>query len=253
MLRIINKNKEYEIEFNGIKIFLSQNPTLLYKELFIDSNIQINDINIKNENIIYINELTKLNEFVNFSKKSFLIKEIFQLLDQYPIINKENLESIVSKINEKSNFEIIDSFEGDQVKIISLLVELINNDYLNLKTFKFLCNYIFEEPRIFILDNVSWIDLETLKEYMNIHSFILITNNIPTRCLTNISDIELIVSFNEEYNYFDILDYQSLLNYLEKEMNIEINEQSFLSIIKEKNTENYLKIVNFLLNICEKY
>lgn len=155
MLKIINKNKEYEIEFNGIKIFLSQNPTLLYKELFIDSNIQINDINIKNENIIYINELTKLNEFVNLSKKSFLIKEIFQLLDQYPIINKENLESIVSKINEISNFEIIDSSEGDQVKIINLLLELINNDYLNLKTFKFLCSSIFEEPKLFILDNVS--------------------------------------------------------------------------------------------------
>lgn len=88
---------------------------------------------------------------------------------------------------------------------------------------------------------------------MNIHSFVLITNNISTTYLTNISDLELIVSFNEEHNYFDILDYQSLLNYLEKEINIEINEQYFLSIIKEKNTENYLKIVNFLLNICEKY
>ncbi len=252
MLEIVNKNKEYEIEFNGIKIFLSQNPTLLYKELFINSNIRINNINIKNENIIYINELTKLNEFVNLSKKSFLIKEIFILLNEYPIINKENLQSIVSRINEISNFEILDFSDGDQTKIISLLVELINNDYLNLKTFKFLRTHIFDEPKLFILDNVSWIDLENLKEYINIHSFILITNNIP-KYLTTTKELELFTSFSEEYNYFDVLDYLSLLNYLEKEMNIEINEQSFLSIIKDKNTENYLKIVNFLLNKCKFY
>lgn len=136
MLSINKNNIECELEFDGIKIFQTQNPTKLYKDLILDSVINIDNKNIKLDNVIYINELTKLTDFVNLNKKSFLIKEIINLLEQYPIINISNINNIKDYINNKYQEELIDTNEGDNNKLINLFIEFINQEYLNKSLFK---------------------------------------------------------------------------------------------------------------------
>lgn len=244
----INKNDiECKLEFDGIKIFQTQNPTKLYKDLILDSVINIDNKNIKLDNVIYINELTKLTDFVNLNKKSFLIKEIINLLEQYPIINISNINNIKDYINNKYQEELIDTNEGDNNKLINLFIEFINQEYLNKSLFKLILNYCFEDSKLIILDNVSWIELNDLYGWLNEHKFIIITYDFR-EYIKNASELELLVTFKQNYDYVEMLDSNKLIVYLEKHMNIEVNKEKINTWLNNKNS---LESLSFLSNILK--
>lgn len=247
MLSINKNNIECELEFDGIKIFQTQNPTKLYKDLILDSVINIDNKNIKLDNVIYINELTKLTDFVNLNKKSFLIKEIINLLEQYPIINISNINNIKDYINNKYKEELIDTNEGDNNKLINLFIEFINQEYLNKSLFKLILDYCFEDSKLIILDNVSWIELNDLYSWLNEHKFIIITYDFR-EYIKNASELELLVTFKQNYDYVEMLDSNKLMVYLEKHMNIEVNKEKINSWLNDKNN---LESLSFLSNILK--
>lgn len=247
MLSINKNNIECELEFDGIKIFQTQNPTKLYKDLILDSVINIDNKNIKLDNVIYINELTKLTDFVNLNKKSFLIKEIINLLEQYPIINISNINNIKDYINNKYQEELIDTNEGDNNKLINLFIEFINQEYLNKSLFKLILDYCFEDSKLIILDNVSWIELNDLYGWLNEHKFIIITYDFR-EYIKNASELELLVIFKQNYDYVEMLDSNKLIVYLEKHMNIEVNKEKINTWLNNKNS---LESLSFLSNILK--
>ncbi len=247
MLSINKNNIECELEFDGIKIFQTQNPTKLYKDLILDSVINIDNKNIKLDNVIYINELTKLTDFVNLNKKSFLIKEIIILLEQYPIINISNINNIKDYINNKYQEELIDTNEGDNNKLINLFIEFINQEYLNKSLFKLILDYCFEDSKLIILDNVSWIELNDLYGWLNEHKFIIITYDFR-EYIKNASELELLVTFKQNYDYVEMLDSNKLIVYLEKHMNIEVNKEKINTWLNNKNS---LESLSFLSNILK--
>lgn len=247
MLSINKNNIECELEFEGIKIFQTQNPTKLYKDLILDSVINIDNKNIKLDNVIYINELTKLTNFVNLNKKSFLIKEIINLLEQYPIINIGNINNIKEYINNKYQEELIDTNEGDNNKLINLFIEFINQEYLNKSLFKLILDYCFEDSKLIILDNVSWIELNDLYSWLNEHKFIIITYDFR-EYIKNSSELELLVTFKQNYDYVEMLDSNKLIVYLEKHMNIEVNKEKINTWLNNKNN---LESLSFLSNILK--
>lgn len=247
MLSINKNNIECELEFDGIKIFQTQNPTKLYKDLILDSVINIDNKNIKLDNVIYINELTKLTDFVNLNKKSFLIKEIINLLEQYPIINISNINNIKDYINNKYQEELIDTNEGDNNKLINLFIEFINQEYLNKSLFKLILDYCFEDSKLIILDNVSWIELNDLYGWLNEHKFIIITYDFR-EYIKDASELELLVTFKQNYDYVEMLDSNKLIVYLEKHMNIEVNKEKINTWLNDKNN---LESLSFLSNILK--
>lgn len=247
MLSINKNNIECELEFDGIKIFQTQNPTKLYKDLILDSVINVDNKNIKLDNVIYINELTKLTDFVNLNKKSFLIKEIINLLEQYPIINIGNINNIKDYINNKYQEELIDTNEGDNNKLINLFIEFINQEYLNKSLFKLILDYCFEDSKLIILDNVSWIELNDLYGWLNEHKFIIITYDFR-EYIKNASELELLVTFKQNYDYVEMLDSNKLIVYLEKHMNIEVNKEKINTWLNNKNS---LESLSFLSNILK--
>lgn len=247
MLSINKNNIECELEFDGIKIFQTQNPTKLYKDLILDSVINIDNKSIKLDNVIYINELTKLTDFVNLNKKSFLIKEIINLLEQYPIINISNINNIKDYINNKYQEELIDTNEGDNNKLINLFIEFINQEYLNKSLFKLILDYCFEDSKLIILDNVSWIELNDLYGWLNEHKFIIITYDFR-EYIKNASELELLVTFKQNYDYVEMLDSNKLIVYLEKHMNIEVNKEKINTWLNNKNN---LESLSFLSNILK--
>ena len=56
MIKILKNNKNYEFDFEGLKILNCNNTTKIYKQWFLDSVIQIDNKTYKQEDIIYISE-----------------------------------------------------------------------------------------------------------------------------------------------------------------------------------------------------
>lgn len=247
MLTINKENIECELNFDGIKVFQTSNPVKLYKNLILESNISIDSKIIKRDNIIYINELTKLDNFVSLGKKSFLIREIINLLDSYPIINVENIKLIKDYINNKYSEELIDVNDGDVGKVINLFLEFINSEYLNKSLFKFVLENCFDESKLIILDQVSWLNIQDLYSYVNEHKFIVITHDFRNY-IENSQMLELLVSFKDDYNYVEMLDSNKLLVYLEQQMNIEIDDTKIDHLLNDKNSQ---ESVNFYFNVLK--
>lgn len=248
MLNIYNSWVEYEINFDGIKVFHTSNPTKFYRDIILQGKINIDNRNIKSDDVIYINELTKVSDFINLNKKSFLMKEIIDLLESHPIINQENINQISKLINNKYQDNLIDITSGDINKIISTFLEFVNDDYLSINTFKIALEQEFTNSKLFILDNVSWINLKILYPYLNEHKFIILTNDFRDY-IKDCNEFELLVLVKENYDYTEIHDNERLWMYLEKEINENLDHSKIDTLLSNKNDINSLKMMSILQKI----
>ena len=249
MLRILKNNREYEIEFNGIKIFNCSNTTNVYKNIFVDSHITIDDKEFNKDNIIYINELTKLDDFINLSKKSFVLNLIFKLLEENNIIQRENINKIVEKINDELEIELLSESEGDISKIIQQLFEINEIGYLNIELLDLLFEKCFSNKKyLFVLDNVSWIKIDKLLKYINNHNFIILTNDFRDLIYQK-NHLEIITLIKKEYNYQDLINWELIINMIEKELSIIIDDDIFKKFILEKDSLLSLRMLSIVKNI----
>ena len=236
MFSITQNSLEIEFEFDGIKVIDTPNPTKFYKDIILDSNIYIDDKLIKKENIVYINELTKFSDHLSLTKKSFVIKKVIDYIESYPIINIDNMNIIKNKINDEIGYELLDVTDGDTTKIILLLIELLNDEFLDFEKFKIILSQVFDERKLIILDNVSFVEIEKIEKFINEHHFLFLTNDYRNHIKSK-SELELIVFFDENYKYKEILDYETLITFMEKELNLEINNSYFNEFILNKSKE----------------
>lgn len=242
MLKIKNKNTVNEFEFNGIKIIQTDNPTLLFRN-FISANsfLEINNLKIPNDDIIYLNELTKFNEIVKLNKSTNIFKVIFDEIKEFPIINHENINKITEKIN-KNYFKILENNEGDLSKIILSIFELLDLGYLSKKNFIFIINHVLNNKKYtFIMDNITWFKYIDFIPFINNHNFIILTNDFR-QYINNINDLELLYISDENLNGVDIICKNSLINYLEKELNIIFDNNLFNKFIIDKENAEMEKI-----------
>ena len=156
MFKIIDNQKFIEFEFNGIKIIQANNPTIIIKNFFDDNiNIEINGLKISKDNIVHFNEITKFNEIIRLSKNSNVFKAIFNEMEEFPIINYENINRITEKINNE-HFELLENSDGDLSKLILSFFQLLDLGYLDKEKFIFLIENFFNDKKYtFILENIS--------------------------------------------------------------------------------------------------
>lgn len=250
MIKITKINKEIELEFKGIKIFNSENPSLLTRNIFMDkSSVFIDEKIIKSSEILYINSYTKVNDYINLNKNSETISMILKYISDFPIINEENIEKIVSLINNnEANINILETNEGDLNKIISIFIDVIDLGYFDLKKFMFLLkNNFFKNYKLIVFDNVDWINVDILGELINWNNFIIITNDF-TKYLDKVTNIDLLTFFDNNLEYFDILDNEKIISYLESKLNIELNNNFYKNnILNDKLAR--MKIIYEIYNL----
>lgn len=237
MLKIIQDNKEYEFKFDGSKIFQTSNPTLLYKQLFINSTIFIDDKLINKEDIVYLDELSKTDQFINLNKKSELLKEIIDLTSTYPLINQDNLNQIIATINNNLALDVLSSNDGDIIKIISTFLEVNDLNFLDETKFEIILNKYLNSKKLFILNDLTWLNNQQIYNHLNEHNFIIITNNF-CNYIKHKNELETLVIFKNNYVYTEILDYEKLIAYLEMKINICIDDKIFHNFLKQ--TDEYI-------------
>lgn len=218
MLEIKKSAVYHELEFKGIKILDVNNTTKFYKEVLLGAELTIDNKSISNDDIIFINELSKVTDFLDLTKKSQLFSDICDLLEQFPIINTNSVNSIFSKLNAEYD-DLIEMNDGDIFKIVNSIFDL-KDEYLNLKLLELLVNKCYKSRKTIILDNVSWFTVEFALKYINMHNFILITNDFFSY-LTLFKDIEMVSFINREHKCVCVRDPQIVLEYLQKSINSE--------------------------------
>lgn len=247
MFEIIKNKFSLDFDYDGIKIIQTKYPTKTYRDLMLNSNIQINGKSIKSDDVIYISELNKLSDFLNLSKKSKLMKEIIDLLDTYPIINHDNIRSIKESINKKYSEELLEDTCGDISKVINLFLEFINDNYLDSRLFEIFLN-MFDESKLVILDNVSWINVDMLSKFLNEHNFIILTHDFRNY-IKSIDMLELLLILKDNYDFTDIKDSKNFMFYLEKQLNIEINKEKLEELLRDKNSLDSIRFLSETLKI----
>lgn len=239
MLKIVKNNLDIEVDFNGIKIFDVKNPNLFYKEVFLESSIYLDEFKIKDENIIYINNFSKISDFITLSKKSFLFTKIYELIHENNIINYEAIKNILNIVNETYSYELLDINDGDNTKLINMFFELCEDKYIDKQILEIILNYVFEDKKLIVFDNIEWIDISFLSKYINQHNFIVLTNNFY-KYISFKREFEILTIFKENYDYSDIIDVEYLCAYLQSKLNININSDNIIELINKNNEDSYL-------------
>lgn len=249
MLTIKTKNDVFDITFDGIGIINSTNTLLTYKKLFIETEIYIDDNRIKKEDIIYIDELSKMSNFIDLSKKSFLIEMINDRLFENKIINTNEVENIIETINKELNIELLESCVGDTNKIIQILFELVEDQYLNINLLKVIIEYCFKNKKLIIFNNLSWLKIDDLYKYLNEHYFIVIASDVRNY-INKIEMLNIISNHNLERNELNsIYDIDKFSSYIEKNISEPFNNKTFNDFITDKKSIKSLKILNLINNL----
>ncbi|MGL5617807.1 MAG: hypothetical protein ACRCWU_01975 [Metamycoplasmataceae bacterium] len=246
-LNIKTKHNNYYLTYHGLKIFQTDYCTKLIKEILDQSNITINNLNVKYEDIIVIDELTKINSFLTINKNSKINEKIFSILNKNKIINESVIENIKLEINK--TFEVITNNDGDINKLINILFSILELGYLEEKSLIYLLDEILIEKKYLIIFNdISWLKLSILEKYLNNYNFIVITNDFR-KIIRNKKDLSLIVVSNNN-NYLEIEDEDKIIAYTEKNTNISLrDDKEFTRMISDPSSNNSILIFNLIKNI----
>ena len=248
MLDVYIDKEQFEFEYEGIKVFYTLNTTNLVKELLND--IEENHIKTSFNSyskVIYINPLNKLETLLCFNKTNNLYKKIIDYSLSSNLINSEKVREIINLINEQIGVDFILE-NNDLSKLIVSLFALNTNEYINENSFyKFLEFNKSDTKKLIILQDLDFIKISRLKEFLNFYDFIIITNSFS--CIEDVSNLETLVIWNNKSNYLEVIDADKLLSYLELKINIPITKEIFNNFIKnEGNMKLNAEISYFLLN-----
>lgn len=245
-LNIFYKNTNYEISFEGIKVFQTDNPNKFTVDFLNQAKeSKFVNVNIYKNNTIVISDFTKIDDLISLNKSSCVFKEIINYFENFNILSNEKILNIKNYINRKMGFEIIEE-KNELQKIVTNLFEV--NDLIEINKNVFLSmikNNIFEERTTFLLCDVNWLSVSDVSEFINDHNFIFISNDLRKN-ITNISQIESCVICNDKL--LEIYDYNKLISYIELKMNTSINHEIIESYLKNED-----KPGNFFINSLIKF
>lgn len=170
----------YNFDYLGLKFIKHHNTnklirTLLFnEENIVNSNISINNIPIKNKDIIIISPFTKINDILsskvngnvhNFLKDEGIIETNSKIestiVDQYNSFNKifELTDLNLAKVDLINYVDIKDSFISEDN--IELIFEILKNN---------------TSKKLIILNDVDYINIKKIEKYITNFNFLYIIN-----------------------------------------------------------------------------
>lgn len=242
------KDKKYELEFNGLKIFQTNNPNKFARKILVDSlDSQFSNCNIFKNKIIMINDFTKISDIFSFNKNFVVFKKALELVNSKNIIDEIKINEIVDEINLSYNFDIIEN-KIDINKIINYLFTMKTDQYLTKDIFlSFLENDFFDESYTFIICDIEWLKIFDVMKFINVHKFIFISNDFRKN-INIIKHLEIVVFVNDDI-LFEILDIDKLISYIESKLNYSLTNEDFKSYIEDSDLGLVIKINEILKKI----
>ena len=159
---------------------------------------------------------------------------IQKIIADNKVINNELINNVIQTINQKVNFDLLIQKDGDISKIIQLIIEVLDEHYLNATIFESIMKFLTKR-KLFILDNISWLKLDILLKYINYHNFIVLTNDFR-EIIIDKNTIELVVNIKNNDDYVEFNDSKILFDHLEKELQQQIDDKKFNDFIKNPNS-----------------
>ncbi|MBD5423080.1 MAG: hypothetical protein HDR43_01120 [Mycoplasma sp.] len=246
----VNYNKNwYEIEFNGIKVIETKYTSKFIKQILNSPEeipyLIIDNKNIRWKNVIYINEFTKYDNFINLSKTNFLYKKIIEKIADQSLVNEELIKNIINEINEELNIDDVLMIQYDLPKIIASCFELIDLGYIEDGALFDILNKIeYDEKKLIIFDNLSYITYEKCKKLLNNFNILIICSDIRG-IINNCSLMELVCFINES-SIFDVINIEKLISFLEIKTSLSITEKDINNFLDNKNDQKS-SVINFYL------
>lgn len=252
MIQINYQKNWYELEFNGIKVIETNYTTNFIKSIISNNDEEakliIDNKNIKWKNIIYINELTTINDFLSLNKSNYLYKKIIETIEDNSLINQELINNIINKINDELGLDNLLLPQYDLAKIISACFEMTNLGYLEEKTFLKLLNKLnYDEKKLIIFDNVKFASYNNCKKLLNNFDILIICSDVR-EVINNFKELELCVYVNK--TIFEIISIEKIISFLEFKTSLLIEEKDLNNYLSKKNDQKS-SIINFYLRNIE--
>lgn len=243
-------NIEYDLSFDGLKIFQTKKPNWFTRTFFNECiQSKYSNCEIFKNNVIIISDFSKVTDLVSMSKNSEFTKLLISELINNEFLSNKKIDETINKINNLFECEIIQE-AIDINKIISNSVELNDDLYLNKKLFlKILDNNMFNEKITFILNDIDWLKTNDVAKYLNSFNFIFVTNDLRKNISTML-DFEACVLLNNKV--FEIANYSILISYLEKQLNIIVDEKVLSNFISFSSDSTSISIYENLFNLEKK-
>tara|TARA_B100000989_G_scaffold223045_1_gene170587 strand:- start:10784 stop:12985 length:2202 start_codon:yes stop_codon:yes gene_type:complete len=239
--KILEKNKDFKIKLDQVKIFLNlsdfklelktNNPEIFFKGKevkikFVSTSLPLKSLIQKNKNIENIKFLTKKNDvkdIINLAKSFYQVPQLFILSK----VVKSGLVTAEANINFDKNGNILKNYSLDG-KIENLDLKLLNNKEVNQININFLIqdkNYLFynsssiylntkiksNEIRILDINNKYFFegDISNNKSEINLSEFLKpfkISFNLPNNniLLTSVSKFSFELSKKLKFSNFKI-------------------------------------------------
>lgn len=251
MLQINYQKNWYEFEFHGIKIIETDYTTNFIKSILSEydenSKLIIDNKNIKWKNIIYINELSTINDFLSLNKSNFLYKKIIETIEDNSLVNQNLINNIIDKINNELELEDLLLPQYDISKIISACFELNNLGYLDeTKIINLLNKLDFDEKKLIVFDNVKFATYENCKKLLNNFNILIICSDLRN-VINNFKQLELCVYVNNFI--FEIINVEKIISYLELKTSLLIEEKDLNDYLSKKVNKKSSTIHFYLKNI----
>lgn len=236
MIQLNYQNNWYEIEFEGIKIIETPFSTKLIKSILGDENeskLIIDHKNIKWKNVIYINEMSKYSDLISLNKSNFLYKQILEIIADQSLVNDQLITNIINQINKQFKFGSILNQQYDLNKIINACLEMNDLGYLNDDQFFDLLNQIeYDEKKLIIFDNVSYINYQKCQKLLNNFNVLIICSDLR-KIINHYQQLELCCFLND--NFFDVVDVYKLIAFLELKLATPIKKEELNNYLMKKN------------------
>lgn len=251
MLQFNYQKNWYDIEFQGIKIIETNYTTNFIKSIISnnedESKMILDGKKIKWKNVIYINEMTTINDFLSLNKSNFLYKKIIETIEDNSLINQELVDQIIEKVNLDLGLENLLLSQYDISKIISACFEMENLGYLDEKTIFNLLNKLnFDEKKLIVFDNVKFATYENCKKLLNNFNVLIICSDLRF-VINNFKELELCCLINNFV--FEIINIEKIISYLELKTSLSIAEKDLHNYLNNKNDQKSSLINFYLKNI----
>lgn len=249
MINIIHPELNLSMEFYGLKVIqCDPQDKLILKLLDETSQISIDNKKINHSDIIYLTETSRTSEILVWNKQSRIYKEITDLLSEYPLINEVNKVEIINFLNNKYQYDFLSTIEGDITKLILNCFEVNNESFLTMDLLQHILEAdLLEGKKFFIFNNFPDLSLDILKPYLNQHHFLVLTNDFRN-VVKQLPDLQCMAIYKKNH-IFEIFDVNTLVNYLDLKLGINLNYSSYKQLVDHPDDFNSLRMLYIIKNI----
>lgn len=249
MLQIKFNNNWYDFDFYGIKVFETSFTTNFIKQILSNLNEEckliIDDRNIRWNNVIYINELTKPQNFLSLNKTNILYKKILEIIQDKSLINNNLINFICEQINKELEIEDLLLPQYDIAKIVSACFELNDSGYLkDEQLFNLLDKLVFNEKKLIIFDNLKTVTYKRCQKLLNSFNILIVTSDIR-EVLSSPKELEICCIIKNEIIH-EIISVDKLLSYLEIKTSLPMNLQDLQNYL-HKNNDQKSSLIDFYM------